>query len=119
MAAVRWHAGFACILCLILGCRPGAESLPAADSPVHLEERLESLRIEGSEVPKEHLVRHDQQPGPRGGFAPRDGRGQPFRLIRKAPGGLLLALAKKFTRSGEGALNAEQIENLRSLGYIQ
>ncbi|HSF40824.1 MAG TPA: hypothetical protein VLT87_13600, partial [Thermoanaerobaculia bacterium] len=30
-----------------------------------------------------------------------------------------LALAKKFTRSGEGALNAEQIENLKSLGYIQ
>lgn len=53
MAAVRWHAGFVCILCLILGCRPGPEPPPAADSPVHLEEQLESLRIEGSEIPKE------------------------------------------------------------------
>lgn len=48
MVAVRRHVVFACILCLIPGCRQ-----PTADFPVHLEEQLDLLRIEGSEVPKE------------------------------------------------------------------
>ncbi|HSK81652.1 MAG TPA: sulfatase [Thermoanaerobaculia bacterium] len=54
MIPVRWPVGLALALCLTQGCRPASDSRrPAADSPVHLEEQLELLRIEGSEVPEE------------------------------------------------------------------
>ncbi|HKV09976.1 MAG TPA: hypothetical protein VJ725_17690, partial [Thermoanaerobaculia bacterium] len=54
MKSVRRSAGLALALCLLPGCRPASDSRqPAADSPIHLEEQLASLRIEGSEVPKE------------------------------------------------------------------
>lgn len=50
MIPIRRPAGLALALCVTVGCRPAPES---PDSPVHLEEQLESLRIEGSEVPAE------------------------------------------------------------------
>ncbi|MDH4218377.1 MAG: hypothetical protein OEZ52_00775 [Candidatus Aminicenantes bacterium] len=97
---------YATLLFILLGLNcSGPESdqpLLTAEVPLHLEEHLETATVTGSEVPEDIpqpvIWSFDEV--------------QPEWKAHQA-------LAEYFTRSKESPLTPEQLETLRSLGYIR